>query len=140
MPQPRKPSAVLEASGAFSKNPKRAAARSGEPRPIALLESVPSHLKPAAAACFREILEQAHAGVVSVADSVALEVTAELLAEFRSAPAAFSAAKLTRLMASLSLFGLTPADRSRVAALPRVQPEAEVESVASRYFTHSRRQ
>jgi len=100
-----------------------------------MLQTVPVHLSPAVASCFLEILENAHAGVISTADAIALEIAAELLHEFRSAPAKFSGAKLTRLMAILSLFGLTPADRSRVVAMPRVRPQEELDSVAARFFS-----
>jgi len=66
-----------------------------------------------------DITDRCHFGVLCRADSLAVEVAAVLMAEFRSNPVDIPAAKLARLDSLLSRFGMTPADRSKVSSSKR---------------------
>lgn len=116
--RPRKATDVLALGGAFNKNPARLAAREGEPEPQDQIGPAPPHLSEAASGCWREIVNGCHAGVLSPADALAVELAAVLLAELRAGPAAFPTSRLGVLITLLRAFGSTPADRSRVKARP----------------------
>ena len=116
MAAPRVPTNVLDARGTFKKHRDRERARAGEPRALAALGPVPGHLSEAERVCWAELVGIAPAGVLWAPDRVILEVLARLVAEMRETGREFSPAKLAHLRAALGLLGLTPADRSRVAA------------------------
>lgn len=62
-------------------------------------------------------------------DRLALELAAQLLAQFRTDPVEFPAAKLVRLEALLGKFGMTPADRAKVGGkkeAPKGNPFADL--------------
>ena len=122
MARPRKPTHVLELSGAFQKNPQRRRAREAEPEITLGVGDPPAGLTTLEDAAWREIAQTAHVGILSAGDRIAVEMAARLLAEFRAAPLAFPNARLTRLNHLLSSFGMTPSARSLVAAL---RPAAE---------------
>lgn len=119
MARPRTPTNVLELRGAYVKNPQRK--RKAEPKPtagIGLFSEGPTDL----AAIWNEVVAQTVPGVMTVSDRLALELVCRLLAEIRQHPGELSVGKVTALCNLLGRFGLTPADRSKVAA-----PEAEKE-------------
>jgi hypothetical protein len=128
MARPRKPTNILELKGAFKKDPQRFAARENEPVPVSGLGDAPGYMTFEQKECFQEIRSKAHPGTMSDADSVAVEIAACLLAEFRADPQEFTAAKLGRLQAFLGQFGMTPADRSKVAA-PKPKKENPFEGL-----------
>lgn len=135
MTRHRTPTSLIAASGGYTKNPARLGLRADEPVPAGLIGDAPPHLNAARARCFSEIVCLSHAGVLSSADAIGVEVAACLLAAFRDDPIAFSAAKLARLESLLAKFGLTPADRSKVRATPR-SSDAPIPSMpASSYLT-----
>jgi hypothetical protein len=72
-------------------------------------------------ACYREIVRKCHPNVLSAADRAWTEIVACLLAEFRASPKAMKVTRLGRLMAGLSALGMSPADRSRAATIPRAK-------------------
>lgn len=114
MGRPRIPTEELERRGAFEKNPARGEAREGEPKPEKLIGDPPAHFTEPQKDAWREVVSRCHEGVLSDADSLAVEMAAVLLAQFRAAPDDFAVSKITRLNALLSQFGMTPSDRSRV--------------------------
>ena len=63
---------------------------------------------------WKEIEKSAPLQVLTKSDRLALELAANLLAQFRLNPVDFPAAKLVRLEALLGKFGMTPADRAKV--------------------------
>jgi len=113
----RTPSNILELRGAFDKNPQR---RREEPTVEKTLGDPPEHFDEARRATWAEIVEQAPEGVLTKADRIAVEMLADLLARYRASMAPggdkFTSADRRDLMALLARFGMTAADRSRVAA------------------------
>ena len=112
MSRPRKPTKILEASGAFKRNPKRK--RGSEPEVTTPIGNAPEHMEADQVTAWCEIVVSAPAEVLTGADRLALEIAAVLMAEFREDPREFQAAKLTRLTALLGQFGMTPSERSKL--------------------------
>lgn len=113
----RTPSNILELRGAFDKNPQR---RREEPKVEKSLGPPPDHFDEARRAAWAEIESLAPADVLTKADRIAVEMLADLLVRYRASmtPAGekFTSADRRDLMALLARFGMTAADRSRVAA------------------------
>jgi len=113
----RTPSNVLELRGAFEKNPQR---RREEPKVDGDLGPPPDHFDDARCAAWRELTETAPQGVLTKADRIAVEMLADLMVRYRAsmtqAGEKFTSADRRDLMALLARFGMTAADRSRVAA------------------------
>lgn len=115
--RPRKPSNVLEMSGAFRKNPQRRAERANEPQPTAPIGDPPPHLTANAARAWQDIVRLAPGGVLGDTDRLYVEIAAELLAMKRELGVlAMEPAKLNRLETMLGKLGMNPADRSKVNA------------------------
>lgn len=115
MARPRKPTKVHELTGAFKKNPDRKAARSGEPVPVSDIDATPPpHFDEYQGKVYLEVLSQIPPRVATVSDKIIVEVTAVLLARFRT-DSDFKTADLGLLMKNLSQLGMTPADRSKIS-------------------------
>lgn len=126
MARPRKPTNVLELTGAFKKNPQRARKDAETAGP---LSSAPAHLGGAALHAWNEIAQHAPLDVLTDSDRIALELAAHLLAQFRDNPVDFPSTKLVRLEALLGKFGMTPADRAKVGGkreAPKGNPFADL--------------
>lgn len=119
MARHKTPTNVLEASGAFKKNPNRG--RPKEPKVTKKLGKPPYTLSDSQLKAWKEIVTQAPGGVLTFADRINVEMASGLLAEYRMTQTDFSAAKMSRLQSILATFGMSPADRSRV----EVEPEKE---------------
>jgi hypothetical protein len=117
MGRPRKPTNVLELTGAFRKNPARAAERDDEPAADVPIGPAPPHFDALQVEAYDELVRRAHRGVLCDSDGVAVEVGAVLLARLRKAPDDFTAGEFGRLQAILGTLGMTPADRSKVSAI-----------------------
>lgn len=113
MARPRTPTNLLDARGAFKRNPQRR--RDGEPVVREPLGAPPVSLAGAALVAWNEIVMTAPIGVLTEADRLAVEMAAHLLAEFRTDPTAFLPAKLMRLQSLLGTFGMTPSDRAKLS-------------------------
>jgi hypothetical protein len=111
MGRPCTPSNVLDARGSFRKNPQR---KREDPDTAGPLGNPPSHVKDEVLKAWKEIAKSAPLQVLTESDRLALELAANLLAQFRLNPVEFPAAKLVRLEALLGKFGMTPADRAKV--------------------------
>lgn len=111
MSRPRTPTNVLDARGAFKKHPERARTDAATAGPLG---KAPSHIAGEVLKAWKEIEKSAPLQVLTESDRLALEVAANLLAQFRADPVEFPAAKLVRLEAMLGKFGMTPADRAKV--------------------------
>lgn len=125
----RKPSAIHEVLGSYTRNPGRK--RKNEPAPRMGIGDFPENASADPAECWREICSHICPGVLGNSDRFAVEIAARCLAEYRSAPELYPAAKLKILESMLTRLGMTPADRSRVVAY---QAEGESDP-ADAYFT-----
>ena len=113
MGRPRKPSNILELSGAFDKNPNRRLERENEPDPgKPIKKTPPKYFDENEIECFKHIIGWAADGVLRESDYLTVEVTATLLAKVRERVAV--PAEIARLLAALGTLGMNPADRSRV--------------------------
>ena len=113
MARPRKPTATLELTGAYKKNSQRR--HEFEPKPGDGPGEPPLTMDFDQQEIWREIINQCEPGVFGPSDRMALEIVTKLFWEFRFKYDDFTAAKLNRLETFLARFGMTPADRSRVA-------------------------
>ena len=135
MPRTRVPTEILTATGAFDRHPERKRARESEPQPESAIGEPPTSLTASQRACYMEIVNRSHPGVLSDADGFVVELAAVLLERFRRDPETISAAKLARLQQLLSLMGLSPADRSRVSIGTWKEQRAPSSSIAAKYFS-----
>lgn len=112
MARPRTPTKVLDARGSFKKHPERK--RDGEPEVREPIGSVPEYFDEMQKAAWNQITSQAPMGVLTKADTGAVEMTSILMAEMRSDWDNFSVGKIGRLQALLGQFGMTPSERARL--------------------------
>lgn len=117
MPAVRKPTEVLERAGAFKINPSRGRARADEPKPEGELGDPPDHLAKDVKVAWRYLAALLPAGVAKDMDRAAMEEMAMLRVICQSSRA--TAAERVLYKNYLSLFGMTPADRSRVKIKPK---------------------
>ena len=120
MGRPRKPTAVLELTGAFQKDPQRR--RDHEPKPQGPIGDPPADFDDVLMVLWRELLGMVPAGVLAVADRWLLELTCRTMRQVKQGYAL--AAEKNLLLSCLSRMGLTPADRSRIA-VPQEKPEID---------------
>ncbi|EPG1981291.1 hypothetical protein [Pseudomonas aeruginosa] len=73
----------------------------------------PIHLQGPARLAWKELCAQSIKGVLTGSDRIILEVTANLLAEYRANPTEFAVGKYTHLIGNLARLGLTPSDRQK---------------------------
>ncbi len=129
----RTPSNILDLRGAFEKNPQR---RREEPEVERELGEPPPHFDEARRAAWAEIVSHAPAGVLTRADRIAVEMLADLLTRYRASMAPdgekFTSADRRDLMALLARFGMTAADRSRVAAPKEREEQGDLFDLLSR--------
>ena len=114
MAKPRTPSAVLAARGAFDKNPNRAREDfdSGD-----FDKSAPDYFNSDQVAVWNELIGLLPPGVLQATDRMAVELTARLIARFRSIDDdEVNMAQVAQIRTALASLGMTPADRSRVSA------------------------
>lgn len=111
MARPRKPTNVLELTGAFKKDPQR---RRQDAESVGALTAPPDHINGGVLNAWNDVVKYAPLEVLTDSDRLSVELAANLLAQFRNDPVEFPAAKLARLEALLGKFGMTPADRSKV--------------------------
>ena len=128
MPGPRKPTAILEAKGAFDKNPNRK--RSGEP--IAEGDAVkPRFVKGRASKVWDEIAPLLrNMGTLKAVDSIAFGTFCCLQAEFEKNPREMTAARITQKRFYEERFGMNPSARAKMA----VEGEGKSKDPAERYF------
>ncbi len=132
MPRPRKPTKVLELSGAFKKNPSRKRARAGEPQiaaglgdpPVEWVEGAPHNSRCAALLqAWNEIVAQDVLRVLNVSHRILVENTCHLIYKIRRASAGYGKATsgdFAQVAANLARMGMTPVDSPRVAEAVRV--------------------
>lgn len=111
----RKPSNVLQLSGAFAKNPNRTRT---DPKPRGPVGNAPRQTAVTFRKAWDLIVKSCPEGVLADRDRIAVELAASLFVEFRSDPVAFPAVKYARLQSLLGELGMTAAAASRVHATP----------------------
>ena len=113
--RPRKPSAVLELTGAFDKNPQRRAERENEPQPEGELGDVPDTLDEAEAKLWERI--RTACPWLTVADCGIVEMICQLWHLSRKNKATAQERKL--LAASFAQIGMTPSGRTHIKVPPK---------------------
>jgi phage terminase small subunit len=113
MPAHLKPTEILELNGSFQKNPKRR--RPVAPKSKDEIGEPPAHLDPTEKQIWAELIQNAPQGVLTSADRVILALACQL--ESKARTRTISDAQRNQLIKILSLFGFTPADRSRITAV-----------------------
>lgn len=124
MPKPRTPSAVLEARGAFAKDPGR---RREDFDSGTFNREPPGYFKPHQREVWDEIVNVLPTSVLQATDRIAVELAARLVAQFRHQDdAEVTSAQVAQIRTALAVLGMTPADRSRVGAkkAPQANPFA----------------
>lgn len=95
-------------------NPGKRPLPKDEPKPVGVVKK-PTFLKGKAAKIWKEFAPLVQRmGLLTIADVKAFSRWCVLTAEFEANPATFNAAKLARLDALESKFGLSPSDRARI--------------------------
>jgi hypothetical protein len=121
MPGPRKPTAILEATGAYIKNPQRR--RPPEPRPVGPLGTAPEHLGDREKTIWDELSSLLPPGVAGSCDEPAFEVIVCLLSQFRHNRSTMSGSLLMQLSNLLGKFGMTPSSRASLSIPPTNQAD-----------------
>lgn len=108
--------ALLDARGAFKKDPQRK--RVNEPKPEGEFpKQPPAHLTAEQRETWHELVRAINKmpGVLQSCDDIIVEMAACLFAEFRRDPDAMPAARIGRLEAQIGRLGLSPADRAKLS-------------------------
>ena len=113
MAAPRKPTALLEQTGAFKKNPDRR--RDEEPQPAqAINYQPPAHLDEKEQAMWHEIVSITPPGVLGNSDSLVVEELAILYTRFRKDKSEMPPALISRMDIVIGRLGLSPSDRAKL--------------------------
>ena len=113
----RKPTAVLEMSGALKKNPARGRARANEPQVDGKLGNAPSHLSDDAKKVWGEIRKRCQ--WVTEADWITVEEVCIMTVRMRQG--GMKASDFNTLRSLLSELGMTPVSRSKVQAQAKTE-------------------
>ena len=135
MPQPRKPTRLLELSGQLRHNKKRYAGRLNEPQASGPLGDPPERLSADEKAAWLELEQIAPAGVLTKADRWLVEICAGIMASLRRGGIGregVTNGEVSLLMAGLRSMGLTPADRSRVSVPKEAEEDNPFTELAAR--------
>jgi hypothetical protein len=113
MARPRKPTNVLELNGAFKHNPDRGAARESEPEAVGDVGEPAENLNAHQKACWHDLVNRCHAGVLCAADAPFMEYAAKVWSQIRLAEEIDPKLGI-RFETICARLGMTPADRSKV--------------------------
>jgi hypothetical protein len=108
--------------GAFKANPQRKRERENEPIVTEPIGDPPTTFTGDQLQAWNDIVNRCPKGVLTKADSIAVEGASRLLALERIGKA--SDAQGRRLDALLGKFGMTPSDRSKVSVAGKKKPES----------------
>ncbi len=115
MGAPRKPSNVLQLSGAFAKNPARGRERADEMEAVGPIGDPPEWLDESAQVAWGEIVAMVPDGCLAKSDRAHLAVVSKLYALVKVTPAAdIPPSVLQRVMVGLGSMGMNPSERSKV--------------------------
>ena len=113
MARPRKPTKILEQTGAFKKHPERK--RTGEPVASGSLSYMPpDHLDEREQAMWHEIVSIVPPGVLTNADALIVESLAVLWTRYRIDKSEMPPALISRIDIQMGRLGLSPADRAKL--------------------------
>ena len=113
MSRPRTATNILDAKGAFKKDPARK--RTDPKCKNHFPARAPSHLNPLQVKWWHRIRKAAPDGVLHDADVFAVELAAVLWAEFVVNPAEMNNGRISQMANALGRLGLSPADRAKLA-------------------------
>lgn len=116
MSRPRTPTAVLEARGAYENHPERRVSREHEPQPTAGIGNAPKHFTAEQKKIWKEFVKIVPPGVLFNSDRWLLETLVVL--KSREREGTISDTARSQMIACLGKLGMTPADRSKVSAVP----------------------
>ena len=111
----RKPTALLEASGAFIHNPQRRRDRENEPVPTSPLGDPPETMSAVQKRMWIEFAAEIPPGVAFNSDRALLEMAVRLRSKLRSGKA--SGGEYACLITCIREMGMTPVSRSKVKAV-----------------------
>lgn len=129
MARPRKPTAVLELTGAFKKNPQRKKARSTEPVPTGEVGPPPPHFDAPLTAIWYEVIAIIPAGVLTGADRILVELTCSLIHSLRTYTCEKGDKSL--LKNCLASLGMTPAERSKISVPKQTEEQDDIAALAA---------
>lgn len=113
MPQPRKPTAILEAEGAFIRHPERARESEPETSDAKPLGDAPAYLDAFQKEVWADLSAQMLPGVCFASDRTAFELLVRLVCKMRTDT--INRSEVSSLIALTGRFAMNPADRSKVA-------------------------
>ena len=122
----RKATSVLEARGAFVKDPQRR--REPEPENANPLGAPPDYLTPEQARAWLDVATTCAPGVLTESERLLVEMLSVVIAEFRDPTTKTNTAVMGKIESMLGRLGMTPADRQRVA-VPRVKDASEFDDL-----------
>ena len=127
MPRPRKPTKLHVVQGTLRTTRHRD--RQNEPEVIEPLGGPPKEWAIEAKVLWAELANLIPPGVAAKADRVMFETLLRLVAKMREGPEAMTPALASQIRTACSVFGMTPADRSRVSVprLPEDNPFAKLD-------------
>ena len=125
MARPRKPTNLHVVQGTYRKD--RHGNRGSEPEIIEPLGGPPEGWPIAAKLLWAELSDLIPAGVAGKSDRLTFELLCRLVGTMRSGTEALTPALAAQIRTTCAVFGLSPADRSRVSAprLPKENPFAK---------------
>jgi hypothetical protein len=126
MAKQRKPTTLHLIEGTFRRD------RHGLPSPAWMLEPLgapPADWLPLAKGLWQEVANQIPHGVATKSDRVTFEILIRMLAQVRETPAALTPALASQIRVCAGAFGMSPADRAKLAA-----PPPEGLDPAAKYF------
>jgi hypothetical protein len=112
------PASVLEAKGAFDKDPQR---RRVDPVAVGEVGDAPAYFNAEQIVIWKEINEQLPPGLCKSADRMMVEVAVRLMHRFRTAGLASS--ELAQMINALGRLGLSPADRAKCSVPVDTKPQ-----------------
>ena len=128
MPRPRKPTKLHMIQGTLRATRHRD--RESEPKVSEPLGGPPLGFPAAAKLLWAEVESYIPAGVATKADRIMFEVLLRLVGKMREGHEAMTPALAAQIRTACAVFGMTPADRSRVSAprSPKENPFAQLRS------------
>ncbi len=120
----KKPLELAMLTGAVKKDPQRY--RKKIPKSEFPLGKPPTGMIEGADVAWHEITAACAAGVLTMTDRIILEITANLLAEYRSDPPGFAVGKLRHLIGCFARLGMSPSDRAGLGVAE--QPSGEYDN------------
>ena len=129
MARPRKPTAVLELTGAFKKDPQRRKARSGEPKPKGEIGLPPAYFDAELTAIWYELVDMIPKGVLTSADRIMVELTTTLVMGLRTHNCERGDKAL--LKSCLASLGMSPAERSKISVPKQAEEQDDIAALAA---------